>query len=294
MSLPLTPSRSPIATESGAPATGCRCARSSPTAPAAGTPPSAAPRSSASVQRLRRLARLSMQTRLLLPPQTSADVKTSAAGARGSELGAIRSGADRPVEMLAELGMVLTNPGHPLTDCTGDAGSGPLGRRCGASVAAMEADGAESSRTRKARSGLPALLARCPRERAPARCRPRSRRGAGGRRSLARTSSISPASPGPVRDRPAARPLSVPPAWPLSAVTRSSTWSSRPGSASDCARYRMPLTSRTRHRAPQAISVGATGFEPATARPPADTASLSIRPWASPSSASPFMHDLDA
>src|SRR4051794_20800547 len=42
--------------------------------------------------------------------------------------------------MLAELGMVLTKPRHPLADRAGDADSSTLGRRGGPSVAAMEAD----------------------------------------------------------------------------------------------------------------------------------------------------------
>src|SRR5918994_6295911 len=57
-------------------------------------------------------------------------------------VGAIRAGADRPVEMLAELEVVLTNPDYRLADRAGHADSSPLGGRRGPSVAAMEADGA--------------------------------------------------------------------------------------------------------------------------------------------------------
>lgn len=64
----------------------------------------------------------------------------SGVGARVGNVGAIRAGADRPVEMLAELRMVLTNPDYRLADRTRHADSCPLGRRRGPSVAAMEAD----------------------------------------------------------------------------------------------------------------------------------------------------------
>ena len=65
---------------------------------------------------------------------------------------------------------------------------------------------------------------------------------------------------------------------------------------SDHGRFREPdfggLNDGTTSAPVVLLEVGATGFEPATARPPADTACLSIRPLASPTS--PFMHDLDA
>jgi hypothetical protein len=36
--------------------------------------------------------------------------------------------------VLAELGMVLGDPGHRLADRAGDSGSGALGRGCGSSI----------------------------------------------------------------------------------------------------------------------------------------------------------------
>src|SRR5215210_2319300 len=57
-------------------------------------------------------------------------------------VGAIRASADRPVEMLSELGMVLPNPGHPLADRASDADSSPLGRGSDPPVSAVKADGA--------------------------------------------------------------------------------------------------------------------------------------------------------
>jgi hypothetical protein len=55
--------------------------------------------------------------------------------------------------------------------------------------------------------------------------------------------------------------------------------------------------SRPRRRSPLEAGlplVGATGFEPATFRPPAGKQSMSMRPWASPASpSSPQMDDLD-
>jgi hypothetical protein len=44
------------------------------------------------------------------------------------DVGAVRAGADRPVEMLAELGMVLPNAGYHLADRAGHADSRSLGR----------------------------------------------------------------------------------------------------------------------------------------------------------------------
>src|SRR5919109_235423 len=45
-------------------------------------------------------------------------------GARVRQVDAKRAGADRPVEMLAELGMVLTDPGHRLADRPGHPDTG--------------------------------------------------------------------------------------------------------------------------------------------------------------------------
>ena len=43
-------------------------------------------------------------------------------------VGAVCAGADRPLEMFAERGVVLTNRDYRLADGAGDADSGPLGR----------------------------------------------------------------------------------------------------------------------------------------------------------------------
>jgi hypothetical protein len=56
-------------------------------------------------------------------------------GARVGKVGAIRAGADGTAEMLAELGMVLTDPGYRLADRAGRSDSGTLGRGCGSSIA---------------------------------------------------------------------------------------------------------------------------------------------------------------
>src|SRR5438128_1825716 len=64
----------------------------------------------------------------------------SGGSAAVGNVGAIRAGADRPVEVLAELGMVLSNPDYRLADRAGHADSSPLGRWRGASVAPTEAD----------------------------------------------------------------------------------------------------------------------------------------------------------
>jgi hypothetical protein len=55
--------------------------------------------------------------------------------ARVGKVGAIRTGADGAAEMLAELGMVLTDPGYRLADSAGHTGSSALGRGCGSSIA---------------------------------------------------------------------------------------------------------------------------------------------------------------
>src|SRR3954454_10984780 len=56
------------------------------------------------------------------------------------DVGAVRAGADRPVEVLAELGIVLPDARYRVAEGAGHAGSGALGRRRGAPVAAAEAD----------------------------------------------------------------------------------------------------------------------------------------------------------
>ena len=42
------------------------------------------------------------------------------------DVGAVRAGSDRAVEMLAKLGMVLADPGYPVADGAGYADSSPL------------------------------------------------------------------------------------------------------------------------------------------------------------------------
>jgi len=61
-------------------------------------------------------------------------------GARVGKVGAIRTGADGTAEMLAELGMVLTDPGYRLADRAGHTGSSALGRGCGSSIATTQAN----------------------------------------------------------------------------------------------------------------------------------------------------------
>ena len=61
-------------------------------------------------------------------------------GAGVGKVGAIRAGADRAVEVLAESGVVFTDPGYRLAERTGDTDSSALGRGCGSSIAAAEAD----------------------------------------------------------------------------------------------------------------------------------------------------------
>ena len=56
-------------------------------------------------------------------------------GARVGKVGAIGAGADRTVEMIARLGMVLTDPGYRLADRAGDGDAGTLGGGCGSSIA---------------------------------------------------------------------------------------------------------------------------------------------------------------
>ena len=119
-------------------------------------------------------------------------------GARVGKVGAIRAGADSPVEMLAELGMVLTDPGrspggprgsHRLEHARTRMRLVDRGHPGQPRATALE----RGSRVRRP----PARPARRPRGRAPARCRLRSRRGVDGTRLLARASRISPASPRP-------------------------------------------------------------------------------------------------
>ena len=61
-------------------------------------------------------------------------------GARVRKVGAIRTGADGTAEMLAELGMVLTDPGYRVADRAGHSDSSTLGRGCGSSIATTQAN----------------------------------------------------------------------------------------------------------------------------------------------------------
>jgi hypothetical protein len=61
-------------------------------------------------------------------------------GARVGKVCAIRAGADGPAEMLAELGMVLTDPGYRVADRAGHSDSSTLGRGCGSSIATTQAN----------------------------------------------------------------------------------------------------------------------------------------------------------
>ena len=55
----------------------------------------------------------------------------SGGGARVGKVCAIRTGADGTAKMLAELGMVLTDPGYRVADRAGHSDSSTLGRGCG-------------------------------------------------------------------------------------------------------------------------------------------------------------------
>jgi hypothetical protein len=69
-------------------------------------------------------------------------LRNGAAGATIGYVGAIRAGADRTSEVLAELGMVPTDAGYSLPDCTGHGDSSTLGRGRGSPIATTEANGA--------------------------------------------------------------------------------------------------------------------------------------------------------
>src|SRR5687767_3570721 len=66
----------------------------------------------------------------------------SGGGPRVGQVGTGRAGADRTVEMFAELGMVFTDLAYRLADRAGHTDAGTLGCGCGASVAATQADSA--------------------------------------------------------------------------------------------------------------------------------------------------------
>src|SRR5688500_6255876 len=59
-------------------------------------------------------------------------------GARVGEVGAVGARADGAAEMLAELGMVLGDPGHRLADRAGHSGSSAFGRGRGSSIATTQ------------------------------------------------------------------------------------------------------------------------------------------------------------
>jgi Molybdopterin cofactor-binding domain len=59
--------------------------------------------------------------------------------ARVGKVGAVRTGANRPAEMLAELRMVLADAGYRVADRAGHTGSSPLGRGRGPSATTTQA-----------------------------------------------------------------------------------------------------------------------------------------------------------
>ena len=148
--------------------------------------------------------------------------------------------------MLAELGMVLTDPGHRLADRAGHTGSGTFGGGGGSSTTTTQAERARELSNEEVAFGV-------------------GLRGplgvADGARLLDVVVDLGEASAVGVlgsrvedlarvaecRARQVGRLAAVDRAhWrPVSAATRSSTWYSRPGSARSRARYRMPLRSRT-------------------------------------------------
>ena len=175
-------------------------------------------------------------------------------GARVGEVGAVRAGADGAVEVLAELGMVLTDPGDRLADGAGHTGSSALGRGRGSSIATTEADRAGELANEEVAFGV-------------------GLRGPlgvpGGARLLDVVVDLGEAPAVGVlgsrvedlarvaerRARQAGRLAAVDlHTLPVSAATRSSTWNSRPGSARSRARYRMPLRSRTRTVCPSKVT----------------------------------------
>ena len=56
------------------------------------------------------------------------------------QVGAVRAGADGAAEVLAELGVVLADPGYRLADRAGHAGSSALGRGRGSSTTTAQAE----------------------------------------------------------------------------------------------------------------------------------------------------------
>ncbi len=143
--------------------------------------------------------------------------------------------------------MVLTDPGDRLADGAGHSGSSALGRGCGSSIAAAQADcaGELSDEEVAFGVGLRGALGVAGGARlldVVVDLGETSAVGVLGSRveHLARVAERRSRQSGPRGCCPAARHL------PVSAATRSSTWNSRPGSASSRARYRMPLRSRTR------------------------------------------------
>lgn len=61
-------------------------------------------------------------------------------GARVREIGAVGTGADRAGEMLAELWLVLTDPGNRLADGAGHTGSSAFGRGGRPSITTTQAN----------------------------------------------------------------------------------------------------------------------------------------------------------
>ena len=156
--------------------------------------------------------------------------------------------------MLAELGMVLSDPGYRLADRAGHTGSSALGRGCGSSIATTQANRARELSNEEVAFGVGlrgplgvpdgARLLDVVFDLGEA-----SAVGVLGSRveDLARVAECRARQAG----RLAAVYLRT---LPVSAATRSSTWNSRPGSARSRARYRMPLRSRTRTVCPSKIT----------------------------------------
>jgi hypothetical protein len=159
-------------------------------------------------------------------------------------VGAACAGADCPVEMLAELGMVLTNPDYRLADGAGHADSGPLGGRRGPSVAAMEADRARELSNEEVAFGVCLHLSLGVLERARLLDVVLDLGEAPAVRVLGScVEHLAGIAGACVRHAGARAALGSRKPAALGA-TRASTWNSRPGSASNRARYRMPLRSR--------------------------------------------------
>ena len=83
-----------------------------------------------------------LQGELRWRPPRSVSRAPSGGGARVGHVGAVGAGADGPAEVLAELGMVLSDPGDRLADGAGHTGSSPFGRGRGSSISTAQADGA--------------------------------------------------------------------------------------------------------------------------------------------------------